>query len=205
MRVERRQNRKNKIKKYLRKFIILLFFLISFYVGYDMYKESRIRLEDENIKYSKIIAKVNETQSNVQKAVKIPKTYKGYAVSSKLEIPKINFEALVLKDYATQTMKISPCLYWGPEPNTVGNYCVAGHNYEKDNMFNHLIDLKVGDKIYLSDNENGQHTYYIYDIYKVKPENTKPLSQKTDGRKEITLITCVNYSQNRLIIKASDS
>ena len=204
MRVERRQNRKNRIKKYLRRFIILLFLLLAIYVGYGMYKESIIRLEDEDVQYSKIISKVNTIEDEAKKEVKIPTTYKGYEVSSKVEIPTIHFEALILKEYTTKTMKVSPCLYWGPEPNTIGNYCIAGHNYEQDNMFNHLIDLKVGDKIYLSDNENGQYTYYIYDIYKVKPENTKPLSQDTDGKKEITLITCVNYSQNRLIIKASE-
>ena len=41
----------------------------------------------------------------------------------------------------------------------------------------------------------------IYDIYRVKPQNTKPLLQDTE-KVELTLITCVNYSRNRLIVKA---
>ena len=48
----------------------------------------------------------------------------------------------------------------------------------------------------------GKYTYTIYDIYKVKPENTASLNQETNGKRIVTLITCVNYSNTRLIIKA---
>ena len=62
--------------------------------------------------------------------------------------------------------------------------------------------LKTGDEIYLLDNQNGKYVYTIYDIYKVKPNNTSPLKQNTNGKRIITLITCVNYSDNRLIVQA---
>ena len=69
-------------------------------------------------------------------------------------------------------------------------------------MFNHIIELEKGDRIFLSDNKNGKGTYEIYDIYKVKPTDTEVLSQETNGEIELTLITCSDYSSKRIIVKA---
>ena len=69
-------------------------------------------------------------------------------------------------------------------------------------MFNNLIDLKINDLIYLIDNKNGEVKYQVYDIYKVKENNIEPIKQKNKEEVELTLITCVNYTNNRLIVKA---
>ena len=37
--------------------------------------------------------------------------------------------------------------FWGANPNEIGNYCIAGHNYGRKNMFGYLGVLEVGDKI----------------------------------------------------------
>ena len=107
----------------------------------------------------------------------------------------------MLDEKSEEAMWVCPTKYYGPEPNEVGNYCIAAHNYDKENMFNHIIDLKIGDKIYLTDNENGKIEYRVYDIYKTEPENTMPLIQATE-KTEITLITCSDYSSKRIIVKA---
>ena len=44
--------------------------------------------------------------------------------------------------------------------------------------------------------------YIIYDTYTVLPNDTKCLSQKTNGEIELTLITCTFNSEKRIIIKA---
>ena len=62
----------------------------------------------------------------------------------------------------------APTKYYGPHVNEIGNYCIAAHNYDKENMFNHIIELEIGDEIFLSDNRNGKCKYKVYDIYKVK-------------------------------------
>ena len=128
--------------------------------------------------------------------------YKGYDVSSKLIIPKINLETYVFQEYDEDAMWICPTKYYGANPNEVGNYVIAAHNYDKQNMFNHIIELEEGDKIYLQDNKNGQLEYEVYDIYKSKPEDTSSLSQQTNGNIELTLITCSDYSSTRIIVKA---
>lgn len=86
-----------------------------------------------------------------------------------------------------------------------GNYVVAGHNYKNKKMFGKLSGIKKGDKIELTDIEKGRTiTYEVYYRFVVNPEDTACTSQKTGGRKEMTLITCTNYGTQRLIVKARE-
>ena len=139
------------------------------------------------------------TEDILEKALK----YLGYKVSARLEIPKLNINSNVLEEYSTEGLEVCISKFWGSNPNEIGNYCIAGHNYGRKNMFGYLGDLEIGDKIYLSDNKNGKFSYTIYDKYRIEADNTEPLSQDTNKR-EITLITCSSYSNKRLIIKAAE-
>lgn len=197
---------KNQIKSNLRITILGIIFCIVIYAGFGFYKEKQIELieaEDQQI-----IENVSEEiQINPVIPVEIeqelvPQTYLNYEVIAKLEIPKINLETNVLKNYTTEGMKVCSSKFFGPEPNEIGNFCIAGHNSRKENMFNHLIDLEKGDELYLTDNNNGKIGYTIYNIYRVKPQNISPIGQETNGNKIVTLITCVNYSKSRLIVQA---
>jgi sortase A len=170
---------------------------------YGIYKENNIRTEESNNVITENTLETNEINSIISVEIQqIEEKYMGYDVIAKLEVPKINLETYVLKDYTSDGMKVCASKFWGPEPNEVGNFCIAGHNYDQENMFNHLIDLEKGDELYLTDNKNGKYTYIVYDIYKVKPQNTTPIEQETNGKRIVTLITCVNYSKNRLIVQA---
>lgn len=199
----RREKKKDKIRSKIRIAILGILFCIAFYVGIGIYKESKIKLVEEN---KVVIEKVTEEIPIVPvvpvEIETVPETYMDYEVIAKLEIPKINLETNVLKDYTTDGMKVCSSKFFGPEPNEVGNFCIAGHNYNEENMFNHLINLEKGDELFLTDNKNGKNTYTIYDIYRVKPQNTAPIGQETNGNKIVTLITCVNYSRSRLIVQA---
>lgn len=199
----RREKKKDKIKSKIRIAILGILFSIAFYVGTGIYKESKIKLiEDNKVLVEKVAEEVPINQVIPVEIETVPKTYMDYEVIAKLEIPKINLETNVLKDYTADGMKVCSSKFFGPEPNEVGNFCIAGHNYDQENMFNHLINLEKGDELYLTDNKNGKITYSIYDIYRVKPQNTAPIGQETNGNKIVTLITCVNYSRSRLIVQA---
>ncbi len=194
------------MKKAIRIIILILIVLIIIYSLYDMYKESKIKNYEEN----------NNTQITPENTVKeekeeelkdlklIPKTYKGYKVSASLKIDKLDIDTYVLEQYSKPAMEVSVVKYFGPSPNEEGNYCIAGHNYITKNMFSKLGNLNIGDKLFLTDNFHGNVCYVIYDKYKVKPTQVSSLSQKTNGRKEITLITCSDYSSKRIIIKARE-
>lgn len=71
-------------------------------------------------------------------------------------------------------------------------------------MFRNLKNLKIGDTFTISDNDIGKIEYKIYDIYRVKPEDVSCLSQDTNNKKEVTLITCTSNSKERIIVKARE-
>ena len=71
-------------------------------------------------------------------------------------------------------------------------------------MFHNLRKLKNGDSIFITSNKEEKLEYTIYDVYKVLPDDVRCLSQATNGKKEITLITCTNDSKKRIIIKARE-
>lgn len=197
------------LRKILKLSIILIISILIGNMAYGIYRESEISDEPnrnilnnvENVEDNNEMIEKNGIQGKVI-IESITEQYEGYKVSSKLEIPKIKLDTYVLEDESDEAMWLCPTKYFGPEPNEAGNYCIAAHNYDKENMFNHIIELEVGDLIFLSDNKNGKVEYEVYDIYKVKPTNNEPLSQQTNGNTEITLITCSDYSSTRIIVKA---
>ena len=198
---------KDKIKSKLRIAILGIIFSIIIYSGFGFYKEKQIELVEEENPQIIIENVYKEVKINSVTPVKIeqelvPQKYLNYDVIAKLEIPKIQLETNVLKNYTIEGMKVCSSKFYGPEPNEIGNFCIAGHNTKRENMFNHLIDLEKRDELYLTDNNNGKIGYTIYNIYRVKPQNTSPIGQETNGNKIVTLITCVNYSKSRLIVQA---
>ena len=128
-------------------------------------------------------------------------TYSEIAV---LNIPSLGIKYEVLSQTTEALMKISLTKYWGPEPNEVGNYCIVGHNYRNGKMFGKLNELENGDIIELQDMTGRTIEYKVYNKYVVEPTDTSCTSQLTNGRKELTLITCTNYGTQRLVVKCTE-
>ena len=143
----------------------------------------------------------SKTNEEIQKT-QIPIEYKGFSVIAKLEIPKINLETYVLENYSVQALTVSVTKFYGGEPNEIGNFCISGHNYVVKNMFHNLKKLDVNDEIFLTDLKNRTYKYKIYKKETVLPKETECLSQITNGRIELTLITCTTDSSKRIILKA---
>lgn len=197
------------MKKIIKGIILIFLIGIISYTVYQMYQEAQIQ-EKPSTSLGQIKQEnITKTQVTTQKEEKkdlnlVEKEYKGYEISAKLKIEKLDIDTYVLANYSKQAMEVCVAKYYGPEPNEVGNYCIAGHNYITKNMFSKLGTLEIGDEMILTDNYHGKITYEVYDKYKAKPEDTSPLSQNTNGRKEITLITCSDYSTKRIIVKAKE-
>ena len=64
--------------------------------------------------------------------------------------------------------------------------------------------LKNGDIIEITDLGGNTIEYEVYDKFIVNPDELECTSQLTNGKKEITLITCTNDNQRRYIIKARE-
>lgn len=148
--------------------------------------------------------KVEKSNTREYPKVKIEKTYKGYDVCAKLEIPSISLVTNVLKNYSTSALNVSVTKFWGVEPNQIGNFCIAGHNFKNKNMFRNLKKLNVGDRLFVTDEKVGEVEYEIFDIYKVFPEDTSCLTSSITDEREVTLITCTTDSKQRIIVKAKE-
>lgn len=133
--------------------------------------------------------------------------YKSVAI---INIPKIDVNYPILEgetmsvEETDALLKISPCKFWGPNINEVGNYCIVGHNYRNTRFFSKVPDLELGDTFTIEEPNVRTLTYEIYDKYTVDPHNVTCTSQVTGGKKEVTLITCTYDSSARVIIKARE-
>ena len=195
----------------MKKFIVFFALIITIVLLWQCVfskaeKENQIRNKSSETPILNISEDSNITNSispNIEKEYLglIDDEYEGYDVIAKLEIPKINLNTYVLKNYSSKALSISVTKFWGVNPNEIGNFCVAGHNYRD---FKNITKLDIGDTLILTDNYNGSIQYLIYDIFKVFPDQTDCLSQDTNGKKEVTLITCTQDSKKRIIIKAQE-
>ena len=152
---------------------------------------------------------INNVNNEIIKESKYPQeeileTYNGYKVCAKLVIPQISLETNVLADYSESALKNSVVKFWGVEPNNVGYFCIAGHNFKIKNMFSKLKDLKLGDKLFITDSKIGKIEYEIFKIDIVLPEDVSCLKAITENEREVTLITCTIDSKKRIIVKAKE-
>ena len=131
-----------------------------------------------------------------------------YTTEAILTIPKINITYPVLSETSDELLSISVNRYWPKpdklKPNEVGNYCIVGHNYRNGKMFGRLNELVNGDIVVLKDMTGRTVQYAVYDRYIVDPTDTSCTTQRTNGRKEVTLITCTNYGTQRLVVKCKE-
>ena len=193
--------------------LVYTIFIIIFYNFYNLVNKYRDYEKETTHNYTaESVTRVKDEikvpiQSQTQKQhpkEEIIKEYKGYAVCARLQIPAIELETYVLKEYSIQALNVSVTKFWGAYPNQIGNFCVAGHNFVRKNMFRNLKKLVVGDKIIVTDNSVGIVEYEVYDIFQVNPKEVDCLDQETNGKREITLITCTTDSKKRIIVKARE-
>lgn len=131
-------------------------------------------------------------------------TYKGFTMVGTIEIPSINLKYPVLENASKSAMEVAVGIYDGPGLNKVGNTTIAGHNYRNGTFFSNNKKLVNNDKIYITDTSGQKVTYIIYKIYTTSPEDSEYLGRDTNGKREISLTTCTDDSQSRLIIWAKE-
>ena len=130
------------------------------------------------------------------------KTYETIGV---VRIPKINITYPILSKTTDALMKIAPCKFHGCSPNEVGNLCVIAHNYRRKGVFfSDVENLVIGDIVEIQDLSQRVIQYEVYDIHTVMPNNVADTTQKTNGRKEVTLITCTDDSEQRIIVRCKE-
>lgn len=154
---------------------------------------------------------VEETSNSNVKVATATSTYtapngKQYESIGVINIPKINLTYPILSKTTDALMKVAPCKFHGGSPNEVGNLCIIAHNYRRKGVFfSDVPDLEVGDIVEIQDLSKRTMQYEVYDIHTVVEDDVSDTTQKTNGRKEVTLITCTDDSnEQRVIVRCKE-
>ena len=199
---------KNKIFKRLVLLFIISFLLILFLFFYNIYN---------NIKYEK-----NKNFSNsFSKRYEI---YRLFAVPSydfnyennnnqfndsdilgNIIIPKLNINYPFFYGISEDLLEIFPCRFSGNIPNaknSENNLCIAGHNYGNDNFFSNIYKLEKKDLIKIKDLYNNTFNYSVYKTFEIDESDIQTIIYPSSDITELTLLTCNNYNNKRIIVKA---
>ena len=146
-----------------------------------------------------VITTESDTEGNTTSTVK---TYKGFVMVGRIEIPKTKLNLPVLENANKQSIETSVAIMDGPGLNKVGNTTIIGHNYRNGMFFSNNDKIEIGDKIYITDTTGNKVTYIVYNKYVTTPEDAEYVRRDTNGAMEISLSTCTDDSSGRIIIWA---
>lgn len=158
--------------------------------------------DKENDEVTKNFHELQKAQNQEQP---IELQMQGHKVIGIIKIPAIDLEYPIIDKTTKETMRISISKFSGGEINEIGNVALAGHNNYSGTMFGKNKNLKIKDKIYLTDLTIRTIEYEIYNIFVTDPNDTSILETEDKTKRELTLITCKNGRSERLIIKAREN
>ena len=172
--------------------IFAIFIIISFFTFYYytlLQKEKLSANLMNNYEISKLYAtSENSSESNL--------------IIGMIQIPKLNISYPLFSKLDNALLEVSPCIFYGKMPPTPSNLCIAGHNYNNDRFFSKINLLNVNDEINIYDNIGKKFSYYVFENYEVKEDDLSPIFNYDANFSILTLITCNNFNNNRIIIKA---
>ncbi len=198
----------NKLNKKFMYFLFIVILLdtiiISSILNYRANNHKKLYSEIYN-EYSKILdnSKINPEDINVSsdylKNISDQNTKSN--IVAIINIPSLNITYPVLSETTKKLLEIAPTKMWGPKPNTIGNFCIIGHNFEDGKMFSGLFKLETDDIVVLTTPSGYEKQYKVYNKYEAFEDDLSCTSQITNGKTEVTLITCTNNLRKRLILK----
>ncbi len=185
-------------------------FLALYYIAfrYDLYKSEKLSQKlIDNFNITALYPKSPDYTTNLlsQKILPNDSTTSSASVIGLIQINKLNITYPILSDLNNELLKISPCKFYGPNPNEIGNLCIAAHNYKNGTFFSDIATLENGDIITIYNTSGTIIDYIVYDIYKTSPQDLEVINQDTNNLKIITLVTCNTLDNKyRTIVKAKE-
>lgn len=121
--MSRKERRKQ--RTFFNYFIVGAALSIMLILGIEEYKDNKIKKQEE-IKTTDYAAQdINyEEKKKIKEYPKaeVEKYYKGYEVSSKLEVPKIELEAYILSKFSEKALNMSATKFWGADANKIREF-----------------------------------------------------------------------------------
>ena len=150
--------------------------------------------------------RTTESGSGGNKVVK----FEDYIVVGTIRIPKTGIKYPVLSKVTKRSIEIAVAIQYGPGApdnptvNEVGNTVIIGHNYRNGLFFSNNKNLNIGDTISITDNGGREIIYVIYNKYETAPTDTEYMTRDVNGKREISLSTCSDDGNSRIIIWARE-
>ena len=176
--------------------IISIFIFVSFYFYSQFLLNQKENLSDslkDNYSISQLYAK-NSGSNSLSNDNSI--------IIGMVEIPKLSLSYPIFSSLDDELLKISPCKFSGEMPPEFSNLCIAGHNYDNTKFFSNIISLENGDEIFIYNQVGTKFIYSVFNKYEVEDNDLSPVEKDYKGGNELTLITCNNLNQRRIVIKA---
>ena len=181
-------------------FFVIAISIFIFYNNFNLSrKENYSNQVLENYNIARLYANLNNSVDDASNEIDDDQIFNIIGI---IEISKINLYYPVFSTYSDELLKISPCKFYGPLPGKSGNLCIAGHNYDNDKFFSKISSLSINDEIIIYDNSNNKFSYFVSDIYEVSSDDLSPVYSYDKNNKQLTLITCNNFNNNRIVVKA---
>lgn len=152
-------------------------------------------IEEENDEYG--VSRIPEENSE-------EKQIDDNLVLGTIEIPKIGISYPVISTTTAEYLKIAPTKLAGVGLNEKGNCSIIGHNYEDDRFFSKLGELSKDDVIYIKEKEGKKIVYSVTEKKEISANDISCLEQNSNGKRQVTLITCTNVKNKRLIVKCEE-
>ena len=213
LRKGKRQKVSTKLKTIAAFFIIEVITLVGIWIyddnrGEKMDAEIKEMLEEYEIAAAAALPNLEE--STVEGELEEPATevieeqisVANYDVIGTIKIEKLQIEYPIITQTDETALKITVARIAGSGVNNVGNLVLVGHNMRNGRMFTNIGKLEKGEIIEITDTKLKTMQYKVYDRFLTEESNTDILSQETTGKKIITLITCSNQADKRIVVQA---
>ena len=186
---------------------ILALYVISFLMIFESFKQRKLENLEKNaldtFEKSVKIEKVDISDLENDNTSNMGLDYNGYTLLGKIDIPKIGFTSVVIKENTYHAMDLGVVISYGSLLNETGGTIISGHNYRGQSIFMYNIrNLSSGDKIYITDSSGREVEYTVYETIRNYSPTDVELYKKYDGY-HITLVTCENDGKSRIVVKAS--
>ena len=185
-------------------FFIFTLYFISFLMIYDNFREKKLASVESNaLDVFDNVVKVEEKETPQEpETYREEISYEGYTILGKVEIPKIGFTSVILKDYTYNAMNVGVIKSYGEEINQPGGFILSGHNFRGSSLFMYNIyRLQAGDKIYITDTDGIKLEYTVYETLRYVDPNDTSYYTSYEGF-NVTLVTCEDGGQTRIVVKA---
>ena len=111
-----------------------------------------------------------------------------------VQIPTLELQLPVIRDWNYDNLKKAPCLYYGSVYS--GDMVICAHNY--NSHFGRLKDLKVGDEVDFYTADGELFRYAVGEIETLTPTDVEYM---TEGEWPLTLFTCTWGGQSRITVR----